>query len=203
MLLRASVSFTVLLCGAAMGQTPSETKPKFEVADIHTSPRTTQPFVRGPFYNGGRYELRFATMLDLIRTAYGIDPEKVVGGPNWLEMDRFDVFAKAPDGSTAESRRRMLQALLADRFSLVVHNDSRAHPCIRAQGGQAVVAEGTGWLRFRMQFHSPECTPAAIGRRSATGTDYFAGYCVYLQEHHDERVRRRHAFHGGCRPVFQ
>ena len=128
MLLRASVSFTVLLCGAAMGQTPSETKPKFEVADIHTSPRTTQPFVRGPFYNGGRYELRFATMLDLIRTAYGIDPEKVVGGPNWLEMDRFDVFAKAPDGSTAESRRRMLQALLADRFSLVVHNDSKPIP---------------------------------------------------------------------------
>jgi uncharacterized protein (TIGR03435 family) len=113
------------LYGVALGQTPSEATPRFEVADIHGSPRTTQPRVQGPFYNGGRYELRFATMLDLIRTAYGVDPEKVVGGPNWLELDRFDVFAKAPAGSTAESRRRMLQALLADRFMLVVHHDSK------------------------------------------------------------------------------
>ena len=128
MLFRASVSFTALLCSAAMGQNLSETKPKFEVADIRSSPRTSQPFVRGPFYNGGRYELRFATMLDLIRTAYGLDPEKIVGGPNWLEMDRFDVFAKAPAASNAESRRLMLQALLADRFSLVVHKDSKPIP---------------------------------------------------------------------------
>jgi uncharacterized protein (TIGR03435 family) len=64
-------------------------------------------------------------MLDLIRTAYGLDPEKVVGGPNWLEMDRFDVFAKVPGGSTAESRRQMLQALLADRFGLATHPDSK------------------------------------------------------------------------------
>src|SRR5260370_11944236 len=72
MLFRASVSFTALLYGAAVGQTLSETKPKFEVADIHGSPPTTQPFVRGPFEYGGRYELRFAAMLDLIRTAYGV-----------------------------------------------------------------------------------------------------------------------------------
>ena len=125
MLFRASVSFTALLCSAALGQTISETTARFEVADIHSSPHTTQPFVRGPFYNGGRYELRFATMLDLIRTAYGVDPEKIVGGPNWLEMDRFDVFAKASGASTAESRRQMLQALLADRFMLAVHKDSK------------------------------------------------------------------------------
>jgi len=49
----------------------------------------------------------------------------VRGGPNWLEMDRFDVFAKAPTGSSPESRRQMLQALLAERFQLVVHRDSK------------------------------------------------------------------------------
>jgi uncharacterized protein (TIGR03435 family) len=122
---RASLSFAALLCGVAVGQTLSESAPQFEVADIHASSHTTQPVVQGPFYNGGRYELRSATMLDLIRTAYGVDPEKVVGGPNWLEMDRFDVFAQAPGGSTAESRRQMLQALLADRFKLVVHHDTK------------------------------------------------------------------------------
>src|SRR3954469_12921088 len=118
----AGITIAALLSGAAFGQS-SDTTPKFEVADIHASPRTTQPFVRGPFFNGGRYELRFATMLDLIRTAYGIDPEKVLGGPNWLEMDRFDVFAIAANGSSAESRRQMLRGLLAERFQLAVHND--------------------------------------------------------------------------------
>ena len=112
-----------LLCAGAFSQSP-QTAAKFEVADVHNSPRTTQPFMRGPFYSSGRFELRFATMLDLIHVAYNVDPEKVSGGPNWLEMDRFDVFAKPPAASNAESRRLMLQALLADRFNLVVHNDS-------------------------------------------------------------------------------
>ena len=118
---------TVLLCGAAFGQS-NETAPKFEAADIHPSPRTSIPAARGPFFNGGRYELRFATMLDLVRTAYGVDPEKVVGGPSWLEMDRFDVFAVAPAGSTSETRRVMLQNLLADRFHLTIRKDSKPIP---------------------------------------------------------------------------
>src|SRR5262249_7985844 len=120
----AGISLVAFLSGVAFGQT-AETTPKFDVADIHASPKTTQPFVRGPFYNGGRYELRFATMLDLVRTAYGLDPEKIIGGRNWIEMDRFDVFAIAPGASTAESRKLMLQSLLADRFKLVTHKDSK------------------------------------------------------------------------------
>ena len=79
----AGIAMAALLSGAAFGQS-TETTPKFEVADIHASPRTTQPFVRGPFYNSGRYELRFATMLDLVRTAYGSGPGKDRG---WTELD--------------------------------------------------------------------------------------------------------------------
>src|SRR5438105_816426 len=118
------VTTLALLSVGAFSQSP-ETTASFEVADIHNSPRTTQPLVRGPFFTDGRYELRFANMLDLIRIAYGVDPEKVSGGPNWLEMDRFDVFAKTSGRSTAESRKLMLQALLAERFGLVSHNDSK------------------------------------------------------------------------------
>ncbi|MEO8368979.1 MAG: TIGR03435 family protein [Candidatus Solibacter sp.] len=95
------------------------------MADIHASPATNQPFVRGPFYTNGRFELRFASMLDLVRIAYGVDPEKVLGGPSWLEFDRFDVFAMAPAGSTNESRKQMLKELLADRFKLETHTDSK------------------------------------------------------------------------------
>jgi len=75
-------------------------------------------------------------MLDLIRTAYGVDPEKVVGGPNWLASDRFDVIAKVPTGVTQEAARTMLQALLAERFGLKVHNDSKPLPVFVLSAGK-------------------------------------------------------------------
>jgi uncharacterized protein (TIGR03435 family) len=121
----AAIVLLALLSAVALAQPTASATPKFEVADVHASPHTTQPGARGPFFSSGRYELRFATMVDLIATAYNVDPEKVSGGPSWLEMDRFDVFAKIPAGSTAESRRRMLQSLLADRFGLVTHADKK------------------------------------------------------------------------------
>jgi uncharacterized protein (TIGR03435 family) len=124
MRLCAGLSLLALFSGAAFGQS-AEPAPRFEVADVHSSPRTSQPGVRGPFFSSGRYELRFATMADLISMAYNVDPEKVNGGPNWLELDRFDVFAKIPAGSTAESRRSMLQTLLTDRFHLATHPDKK------------------------------------------------------------------------------
>ena len=120
----ACVSLVALLSAAAFSQS-TEIAPGFEVADVHNRPRITYPMVRGPFYGSGRYELRYATLLDLIRMAYNVAPETVFGGPSWLDMDRFDVLAIAPTASTAKSRTLMLQALLADRFKLVLHNDSR------------------------------------------------------------------------------
>src|SRR3977135_4298160 len=104
-----SFSLFIMFSGRAFSQ-PADALPKFEVAEIRSSPHTTQPVVRGPFFSSGRYELRFANMLDLIRMAYNLDPEKVYGGPSWLEMNRYDVFSKIPASSTAESRRKMLQS---------------------------------------------------------------------------------------------
>src|SRR5579884_2150456 len=98
--------------------------PAFDVADVHVSPRTPNPFFRTSIHNG-RYEIRYATMLDLIRTAYTVDPDKVYGGPSWLEFDRFDITAAVPPNTSEETRKQMLQQLLADRFKLVVHNDTK------------------------------------------------------------------------------
>jgi len=67
-------------------------------------------------------------MLDLVAAAYGVDGELVVGGPNWLELDRFDVFAKAPANATPDDLKIMLRALLAERFKLVVHNETKPMP---------------------------------------------------------------------------
>src|SRR6185312_6269200 len=64
----------------------------------------------------------------LISRAYGIEQNKVLEGPSWLEMDRFEVIAKLPPGATPETQRSMLQALLADRFQLKLHHDTRPMP---------------------------------------------------------------------------
>src|SRR5690349_18451755 len=130
------LALLALLPAFALAADPADAAPKFEVADIHTSPRNAQPFVRGPFFTDSRYEVRFATMVDLLQIAYNTEPEKITGGPNWLEMDRFDVFAKTASASNVESRRKMLQALLADRFALKLHNGSQPMPAYALTAGK-------------------------------------------------------------------
>lgn len=125
-----AVSLALFAALAAFGQ-GSEPASKFELADIHPSARSTNTDasdVSGGLMHGGRYHLRRATMLDLVRMAYGVDPKKVLGGPSWLEMDRFDIRAKAPAGTTATTVRPMLRALLEERFGLVAHNDTKPLP---------------------------------------------------------------------------
>jgi uncharacterized protein (TIGR03435 family) len=109
------------------GQT-ADNSPYFDAVDVHNSPSGAIPYMRGGYYRGGRLELRSAEMLDLIYFAYGVEFDKVVGGPNWIESDRFDVIASAPVDATLATKRLMFQNLLAERFSLVVKNDRRDLP---------------------------------------------------------------------------
>src|SRR2546427_4313668 len=134
-----SLAALLLVVGFAQSKPP---QPIFEFADVHPSPRTMNPFMRSVL-RGGRYELLNANMVDLIRTAYGVDPEKVVGGPHWVEFDRFDVIAPAPSNMPPETLKLMLQALLADRFKLVVHNDTqpRAGFVVRIGNGKPKLQE--------------------------------------------------------------
>jgi uncharacterized protein (TIGR03435 family) len=121
----------------------------------------------GGLMRGGLYQLRRATMLDLIRTAYGVDEQKVIGGPSWLEVDRFDVRAKAPAGTTAATVKPMLQALLTERFGLVVHDDKKPvsawaltaskHPLLKQ-------SDGTGEAGCRSQ---PQAGPGRGGGEEA------------------------------------
>ena len=118
---------------------------RFEVADVHPSARRDATEASGGLMRGGRYLLRHATILDLVRTAYGVDPNQVLGGPNWLDLDRFDIRAKVPAGTTATTVKPLLQALLAERFGLVAHRDTKPvqswaltagkHPLLRRSDG--------------------------------------------------------------------
>jgi uncharacterized protein (TIGR03435 family) len=95
------LGFAAILSGAVSGLL-AQTRPAFDAADIHRSAPAMNPytFISGGVLRGARYDLRKATMLDLIRVAYKVEPELVLGGPNWLEFDRFDIAAKAPPSSS-------------------------------------------------------------------------------------------------------
>jgi uncharacterized protein (TIGR03435 family) len=104
-------------------------QPKFEIADVHIS-TTAHGFAQnfGGVLRNGRYVNQDATMLNLVMAAYGVSEDNVAGGPGWLTSDLFDVIAKVPDGTTPAAANLMLQALLAERFGLVIHNDTRPVP---------------------------------------------------------------------------
>src|SRR5580692_11423279 len=152
----ACITLVVLLPGAAFHQDTGK-PPAFDLADVHASAPSTSTlnsFMKGPFIGGGRYEVRTASMLDLVRTAYSLEPDKVVGGPNWLEADRFDVVAKAAPGSTPDTMKIMLQTLLAERFKLVVHDESRPMPAYALKAGKKPLlkqADGTGETGCKLQ----------------------------------------------------
>jgi len=163
---RAIMGTILMNCAGwlAFSQSP-ETPPRFEIADVHVSAKTVNPFVRTGPARGGRYEIKNATMVDLIRIAYGFDADKVLGGPNWLEMDRFDVLAKVPDDSTPEMQKLMLQALLEDRFKLVVRKESRPLPTYALTVGkkpQLKEADGKGETGCHMQTASGPPTEGSV-----------------------------------------
>jgi len=115
-----ALGVVAFVSGLAPAQT-SIAAPAFDVADVHASPASAVQFLDIGFLPSGRYQVRNATLVDLIKTAWNIDGESVSGGPPWLDTDRFDVIAKAPPKSSEAERALMLRALLTERFKLVVH----------------------------------------------------------------------------------
>jgi len=144
---RAVPGILLLLWAAWPAFSQSDDAPtKFEAADIRVSPKVQFSFVRTGPVRGGRYEVKQATIVDLVHLAYDIDADKVLGGPSWLEMDRFDVIAKVPAGTTPDAQKLMLQWLLADRFKLVIHKETKPLPTYALVAGkkpQLKQAEGS------------------------------------------------------------
>jgi uncharacterized protein (TIGR03435 family) len=136
-------------------------QPKFELADIHPSPSQRNRNMQGGLMRGGRYELHQASMVDLILTAYGVEADHVIGGPSWLEADRFEIIAKAPASAGVDQVRPMLQDLLANRFKLVVHRETRPMPAF-------VLGLGKGKPKLKEADGSgtPGCMPSPPGQRS-------------------------------------
>jgi bla regulator protein blaR1 len=105
----------------------------FEAASI--KPNTSGDIRMGiGFAPGGRLTVTNETLFELVRFAYQIQRFQILGGPAWITSDRFDITAKAeqaylpgPNGLPPELLQ-MLRMLLAERFNLRTHMETRDLP---------------------------------------------------------------------------
>ena len=64
-------------------------------------------------------------LIDFVYEAYGVDYYQISGGPSWTKTDYYDVVAKASTAVGAKELRAMLQTLLADRFHMKLHRETK------------------------------------------------------------------------------
>jgi uncharacterized protein (TIGR03435 family) len=124
------VALSIAMATLTLAQTPgSENRAEFEVASI--KPTATQGSFTVDFLPGGGFSTRNVTVHNLLRTAYGLQDYQISGGPGWIDSAGFDIQARAA-ASTGEPPReqvlKMIQALLADRFHLALHRETRQLP---------------------------------------------------------------------------
>jgi uncharacterized protein (TIGR03435 family) len=149
----ASMIFALVCTCCLLGGTPKLDQPQskmdaaaeanspiYEVVSIKPAAPDSDPDSGGTEELVDGYKATNVTLLTLIRRAFAIDLiNQVSGGPTWLRSTAFDIQAKL-DGSAADrlkklkpserklERQQMLQALLSDRFKLIVHRESRELP---------------------------------------------------------------------------
>jgi uncharacterized protein (TIGR03435 family) len=121
-MIRRAMLTAILVVLPAFGQ------PAFDVSDVKPNNSSDPRPGKGGFSAGGRVDLPNATIKYFMMAAYGVQPDMIVGGPKWIESDRFDIVAKAPPDTPDATLRAMLQTLLADRFKLAVHREDRVMP---------------------------------------------------------------------------
>jgi uncharacterized protein (TIGR03435 family) len=119
----AVASLLVCVSGAVYGQ--SAVAQRFEVASIKPSnadPNSTSGIQTGH----GRLDANNVTLKRCMMGAFGVGPHQISGGPGWLESDRFEISAKSDQPINDDAGLMvMLQSLLAERFKLVFHRETR------------------------------------------------------------------------------
>lgn len=108
----------------------------------------------------GRLSLVNVTMMSVMLRAFRVQAAQIVGGPDWLLNERYDIVAVTGDGTalTDEARQMYLQALLADRCQLTFHRDIReirVYSLVPSKNG-AKLASGTGADAYSMRIQPAE-----------------------------------------------
>ncbi len=121
--LRAIACLAVSVLTAAYGQ--SANTPRFEVASVKPS-RADSHSSSGIKTSHGRLDGENVTLQRCIVGAYGVGPHQILGGPDWLTSERFQIAAIAGQPADDDAVLMvMLQGLLADRFKLVLHRETK------------------------------------------------------------------------------
>jgi len=134
----------------AQTETADATAPAYKSASIqlHKSVNGTVEHV-GIFFSPRGFTARGATLQTVIGVAYGVQPDLILGAPDWVKSDKYDIDVNLPDsavqdpqtsaaGIGIERNQLMLQALLADRFKLTLHRqtkDLQVYELVAAEGG--------------------------------------------------------------------
>ena len=123
----------------------------------------------------GRFVATNITLRLLIRNAYQVQDFQITGGPNWLGSDHFDIIAKVPDGTPAPQGppapgsapsplQLMLRSLLAERFKLTLHNETKDSPIYAL-----VLARSDGRLGPELKTSEADCNAQFAAGRGRGG----------------------------------
>jgi len=106
---------------------------------------------------GGNVTITNWSLITLINAAWDLGPGQMSGGPAWLGSDRYDIVAKTSPNATQADLRIMLQALLAERFGLVTHRETKetAVYALVAPKGAAKLKPAAGDQRLPVIFAPP------------------------------------------------
>jgi uncharacterized protein (TIGR03435 family) len=121
----ALLSSALTLWSLAGFAQPAAKSPAFDVASVRPSLHTV-----GPDYNNqitvtpAGFSARNVTLKRLIAEAWNMQINQVVG-PRWIEQNEYDINARAAEGATKEQMSSMLKSLLAERFKLKDHTETR------------------------------------------------------------------------------
>jgi uncharacterized protein (TIGR03435 family) len=181
---RAGAILVVLASAAAVALVaqPAADAPAFEVASVKSWPsgRVGGATIE---YSPNGLTLRGIDLWIGLTVAYGVRDFQI-SGPDWLQMpprgtgNRYDIEAKAPGPSSNDQLRLMLRTLLAERFHLTLHRETKDLPVLAlmvAKGGSKLreTAPGTQidstWNGFANVRHEPVATPD--GRRGHSFTN--------------------------------
>jgi uncharacterized protein (TIGR03435 family) len=125
----AGAAVIVSFVSDVVAQSPA--RREFEVVSVKPSADATGPLGASTLPTiippvGGRFTALNVTLRFLVGVAYGLHDSQIDGGPDWQMSRRFDIQARAKDPSVGmDAMLPMIKTLLADRFQLKVHTETR------------------------------------------------------------------------------
>jgi uncharacterized protein (TIGR03435 family) len=135
---------------AMLAQAPPAAPATFEVASVKPNKDGGPSSVR--LSPGGLVTVTNNNLRNIIRNAFGITNAQIVGGPAWIDEDRFDITARGTGQFAQREAMVMMQALLAERFSLRTHSERREMPAYAL-----VLARRDGALGPQMKKADVDC----------------------------------------------